>query len=100
LSYDSDPIIECKNRCLDANGKSGGVDARGRSAEYNIISNKAFYVQNSDKQCACSSGTCSVRLGASLMTYSSFKISIGNRHCNWKSIRSKNLQKIKILFTN
>ena len=82
LLYDIDPIIECKNRCLDANGKSGGVDAHGRSAEYNIISNQAFFIQNSDKQCACSSGTCSERVGAASTTYTSYKISIGNRH--WK----------------
>ena len=64
-SYDSDPIKECLNRCLDSYGKNTG---QGK------IGNQGFYLRSSDSRCACAIGACTL---TSSKKYLSYKISSG-----------------------
>ena len=54
--YDADPIQECLNRCLDANGEAG--QASTENGGTGTIGNRAFYLSTENK-CACAISDCS-----------------------------------------
>jgi hypothetical protein len=56
--YNKDRIEECMNRCVYAARKG----LRG-------IRSLAFYIENNDQRCACSSGACSRRVGSGYTSY-------------------------------